>query len=495
MTPEQPHHPQLRFTHRHETVAAAVGHAATIMEVDEITLPEPAKRSRDMAVEWLLARLNELCMTIYLDHSTAAQQSWFFVTYGCMMQPWQWTCDEAKRTETQQMMQDRPGLLSVGIAGAGAVEVLRVLGPVGDALAALSGMPVPLAEGKSATLRICFHTGDSHAMSPLLGINMSGTWKDPVAAVPRKILGDWVACSLAPPRSAESVCEKLLGGAWGRRGLMYGAMSAEEAKKEVTSRWKADARAAVLALIGMQERLEDAARIAKNLAAQQGGGKKAEACGAFDRRFFLTLFRDACAAMLVLRRFCATLSAMYQQAARKSKAIAAKKRSDRAAKCTKVADLTGDLAKELLKELLQGVKHLPVLFNRQASRADMAVFKFLAPSADPMHPLKGLSAALWARLFGSYPKDSAEYATLAANVAPLRLDWAVARACDYRLARGGWCGVPRATCFLPISLNAHIPQYTSQSAFHLPRRPMHAPTSSLHSATRLARATCVHSSS
>ena len=91
---------------------------------------------------------------------------------------------------------------------------------------------------------------------------------------------------------------------------------------------------------------------------------------------------------------------------------------------------------------MQGVKHLPVLFNQQASRADMAVFRFLSPSADPMHPLKGLSAALWARLFGLYAKDSPEYATLAANVASLRLDWAVARACDYRLACIWRCGIP-----------------------------------------------------
>lgn len=86
---------------RKQTVEAVVELAASIMEVDELVLPATARTSRDTAVAWLLGVMNALPLTIYIDHTTAAQQSWFFITYGIIMQPWQWQCDAAKEREIQ----------------------------------------------------------------------------------------------------------------------------------------------------------------------------------------------------------------------------------------------------------------------------------------------------------------------------------------------------------------------------------------------------------
>lgn len=66
-----------------------------------VVLPATARTSRDTAVAWLLGVMNALPLTIYIDHTTAAQQSWFFITYGIIMQPWQWQCDAAKEREIQ----------------------------------------------------------------------------------------------------------------------------------------------------------------------------------------------------------------------------------------------------------------------------------------------------------------------------------------------------------------------------------------------------------
>lgn len=292
-------------------------------------------------------------------------------------------------------MQDRPGLLSVGVAGAGAAEVQRVFEPVGNALAQLNGVPVELADGKAPTLRVYFHTGDSHAMSPLLGVVVSGDWKDPVAFLHRRVLADWVACCLAKPRCVRTVVAKLQGGMWGRRGRSYSKMKAAEAKAEVASRWASDGAAMAQALIEVQDRLDAEALVARLQVASALKKAKVKA---------------------------------------KAEAEKATKRAKRAAQCRAPKDINGDIAKEVLGEVMQGMKHLPALLVKQAARAKMAMFCDLGPSADPMHPLKGLSAALWARLFKFYGEDSAVYGVLASNVASLGLDWSVARACDYRLA-------------------------------------------------------------
>ena len=61
---------------------------ASMMAVNSVA-GTPPTASRDEAVEWACDELNTLGLTMYLDHATAANQSWFFVTFGVIFQVWQ----------------------------------------------------------------------------------------------------------------------------------------------------------------------------------------------------------------------------------------------------------------------------------------------------------------------------------------------------------------------------------------------------------------------
>ena len=71
------------------------------------------------------------------------------------------------------MMQNRPSLLCVGVGGAGAAAVCATMGAVGAMVKLYDRKALEVGPG-TARVRVDWHTGDGHAMSPLLGIQMSG---------------------------------------------------------------------------------------------------------------------------------------------------------------------------------------------------------------------------------------------------------------------------------------------------------------------------------
>ena len=132
--------------------------------------------------------------------------------------------------------------------------------------------------------------------------------------------------------------------------------------------------------------------------------------------------------------------------------------------------------RKVLGALLQGAKHAPALFGGDLAAATLDVYCRLSASVDPMHPLKGLSQALWSRLFARYAKGTDTRRILSERIAALRLDLSVARACDFRLLNAcadlilivddEHCRLMKAACGHLADMSAYL--YEENTAQRLP---------------------------